>query len=55
MTEERLLKGERAWIRYRDAWVDYGTRLWPSTSTDSWRTWLTLERIEYFKMLQKSQ
>jgi uncharacterized protein YecT (DUF1311 family) len=48
---EQLRQIERAWIVYRDAWVAYAALRWPSTSADSWRTWLTLERAEDLKQL----
>lgn len=31
---------ERAWIRYRDAWVAYGAIKWPDVTPDSWRAYL---------------
>jgi uncharacterized protein YecT (DUF1311 family) len=34
---------ERAWIRYRDAWVAYGAIKWPTVSANSWRAYLTLQ------------
>lgn len=34
---------ERAWIRYRDAWVAYGAIKWPKVTADSWRAYLTLQ------------
>jgi len=37
---------ERAWIRYRDAWVAYGAVAWPQVSADCWRTYLTLQRTK---------
>ncbi|MGC2620496.1 MAG: lysozyme inhibitor LprI family protein [Acidobacteriaceae bacterium] len=36
---------ERAWIRYRDAWVAFWAVRWPRVSADSWRVYLTLQRI----------
>jgi uncharacterized protein YecT (DUF1311 family) len=36
---------EKAWIRYRDAWVALGARRYPSVPADAWKTWLTRERI----------
>jgi uncharacterized protein YecT (DUF1311 family) len=34
---------ERLWIKYREAWVTYGTQRWPETSADQWRAWQTAE------------
>jgi hypothetical protein len=45
----QLRKIERAWLAYRDAWVDYAALRWPSSSADSWRTWLTLEEVDFLK------
>jgi uncharacterized protein YecT (DUF1311 family) len=36
---------ERAWIRYRDAWVAFGAIKWPQVPTESLRTYLTLRKI----------
>jgi hypothetical protein len=36
-------EAERAWIRYREAWVVYGTLHWPETVPDQWRAWQTVE------------
>lgn len=36
-------EAERAWIRYREAWVVYGTLRWPETVPDQWRAWQTVE------------
>jgi hypothetical protein len=36
-------EAERAWIRYREAWVAYGTLRWPETMPDQWRAWQTVE------------
>jgi uncharacterized protein YecT (DUF1311 family) len=40
---------EKAWIRYRDAWVALGARRYPSVPGDAWKTWLTRERIEQLR------
>jgi hypothetical protein len=39
---------ERAWLRYRDAWVTYAAIKWPQVIADSWRTYLTLQRRKFF-------
>ena len=38
---------ERAWIGYRDAWVTFGGIKWPQISADTWRTYLTRERVKH--------
>jgi hypothetical protein len=37
------------WMRYREAWVQFGKVKFPSVTADSWRTWLTRERIAMWK------
>jgi len=41
-----LRKAELAWLRYREAWVNFGALVWPRISADHWRAWLTAQRIE---------
>jgi uncharacterized protein YecT (DUF1311 family) len=42
---ESIRKAERAWIKYRDAWVKFAKLRYPSTSSDAWLTLLTADRI----------
>ena len=35
---------QRAWLRYRDAWVRFAALRWPGTPADAWKAWLTEER-----------
>ncbi|MCD9006614.1 DUF1311 domain-containing protein [Luteimonas sp. XNQY3] len=35
---------QRAWLRYRDAWVAFAATRWPDTEGDAWRAWLTETR-----------
>jgi hypothetical protein len=49
---EELRHTERLWITYREQWVAYAALRWPSISADSWRMWLTLERIENLARIQ---
>jgi len=44
-----LVKVERAWIAYRDAWVAYATLRWPAVAADSFRAWLTLAQTDDLK------
>ncbi len=37
---------QRAWLRYRDAWVRFAVLRWPGTQADAWKAWLTEERTE---------
>ena len=46
---DAVIKGrkdtERAWIKYRDAWVAFGKIRYPQVTADSWKALLTKERI----------
>ena len=42
---------QRLWIKYRDAWVQFGSVKYPQVSPDSWKTWLTNERIKQLNSL----
>jgi len=44
-------RSEVAWIKYRDAWVEFGKVKYPNVSADAWRTDLTRERTEFLKEL----
>lgn len=37
---------QRAWLRYRDAWVRFAALRWPGTPADAWKAWLTTERTQ---------
>jgi len=32
---------DRAWLKYRDAWVNFGHLRWPAVPSDQWRAWQT--------------
>ncbi|HEY0795611.1 MAG TPA: hypothetical protein VGD64_07500 [Acidisarcina sp.] len=36
---------DRAWMKYREAWVRFGKLRWPAVPADEWRAWLTTEWI----------
>jgi uncharacterized protein YecT (DUF1311 family) len=36
---------ERAWLKYRDAWVAFGHARYPGVSDDAWRTYFTRQRV----------
>jgi uncharacterized protein YecT (DUF1311 family) len=46
LSQADLRDTERAWIRYRDAWVIYGRLRWPQVTSTSWLTYLTLQRTK---------
>lgn len=37
---------ERAWLKYRDAWVDFGKARYPQVPDYAWKAWLTERRIK---------
>lgn len=49
VTKAGIVQTEKAWIRYRDAWVKFGSIRYPQVSADSWKTWITNERINQLK------
>lgn len=44
-TKEGIKKTQRAWLKYRDAWVDFAQQKYPEVLAVSWKTWLTQNRI----------
>lgn len=48
---EGIRDTERVWIRYRDAWVAFGAKRYPSVSADAWRTWATTQRERQLREL----
>jgi len=42
---------QRAWIKYRDAWVAFGHEKCPNISTESWKTIITNERVTQLSSL----
>jgi uncharacterized protein YecT (DUF1311 family) len=49
VTPEGIKSAQGAWLRYREAWVEFGKLKYPVVLPESWRAWLTQERV---KMLQ---
>ena len=50
-TAEGVRKTQQLWIDYRDAWVKFGKTKYPRVSADSWRVWLTQERLAMLRTL----
>jgi uncharacterized protein YecT (DUF1311 family) len=46
---EGIRTAERAWLKYRDAWVAFAKLRYPSVSAESWLTLLTDNRIRILK------
>lgn len=44
MSQGTFRETQRAWIRYRDAWITFSGLRWPQVTEDSWRTHLTRQR-----------
>lgn len=51
VSPEGIRTAERAWIKYRDAWVAFGAHKYPAVSADAWRTYFTRERAAALKEL----
>ena len=51
VTADGVKTAQRAWLRYREAWVKFGKLKYPTVGAESWRTWLTQERIKMLKEL----
>jgi uncharacterized protein YecT (DUF1311 family) len=47
---EGIQKAERAWLKYRDAWVAFAKLHYPQTSSSAWRTLLTRNRYWSLRM-----
>ena len=51
ITSEGIQKTQRAWLKYRDAWVTFGRQKCPNITEDSWKTLMTKERIKELQSL----
>lgn len=52
ITPEGVKTAQRAWLKYREAWVKFGKVKYPNITAESWRTWLTRERIKALRRLE---
>ncbi|WFP49777.1 lysozyme inhibitor LprI family protein [Methylomonas sp. EFPC3] len=48
--QNSIKETQREWLKYRDAWVKFGSIKYPDVTADSWKTYWTQKRIE---MLQQ--
>ena len=48
---ESVRETQRLWLRYRDAWVEFGQRRYPHVSSWSWLGWLTTWRNRQFEAI----
>lgn len=44
ITADGVRDSQRAWLRYREAWVAFAATRWGDTPADAWRAWLTGSR-----------
>lgn len=51
ITKEGVRNTQRAWLKYRDAWVAFGHLKYPSVSPQSWKALLTERRIKTLEHL----
>jgi len=40
-SDEDIRDAQRRWIRYRDAWIQFGRTVHPEMPADAWKVWLT--------------
>jgi uncharacterized protein YecT (DUF1311 family) len=40
---------QKAWLKYRDAWVALGAARYPHVSSEAWMTWTTRKRTAQLK------
>jgi uncharacterized protein YecT (DUF1311 family) len=43
---DAVKKTQRAWIKFRDAWVAFAKEKFPSTNPEVWLLWLTQNRTK---------
>lgn len=51
ISPEGIRDAERAWIKYRDAWVKFGAARYPSVAPNAWNHWLTVQREKQLREL----
>lgn len=51
ISKEGVKNSQRAWLKYRDAWVDFGHIKYPSVAPQSWKALLTERRIKTLEYL----
>lgn len=53
VNREGIRTAQAAWLPYRDAWVTFGRQKYPGVSPESWKTWLTQERVAMLDRFQR--
>jgi uncharacterized protein YecT (DUF1311 family) len=51
LKKDGIRKAQKAWLKYRDAWVTFGTTNYPQVHPDAWKTWTTRKRTKMLKDL----
>lgn len=44
-------KTQRSWLKYREAWVEFGKVKYPQVNAQTWRAWMTEKRIQMLQDL----
>ena len=44
VTRESVHKSQDEWLRYRNAWIAFGRKKYPSVTEQSWKAWLDQDR-----------
>lgn len=50
-TVQGVKNTQQLWLKYRDQWVRFGRTKYPQVSADSWKTWITQERVAMLNSL----
>jgi uncharacterized protein YecT (DUF1311 family) len=53
VTQAGIRDTQRAWLKYRDAWVEFGRVRYPAVPEAAWRALLTGQRVEALKTLEE--
>jgi uncharacterized protein YecT (DUF1311 family) len=49
VSKDDIKAAQRAWLKYRDAWVEFAKQKYPSVTADAWKAWLTQERAKQLR------
>lgn len=54
ITKNDVRKSQRLWLKYRDAWVDFGSKRYPTVQAYVWKALFTDRRIDQFSDSDKT-
>jgi hypothetical protein len=54
VSPQGIKKTQLAWLKYRDAWIDFGKVKYPQISSESWQVWLTQKRVQMLQELNSN-